>query len=152
MPAPNKLRVYLDNCCFNRPFDDQQQLRIRLETESKLAIQQYVLDKKLELAWSYMLDFENVANPFELRRIHIESWHRHAIADVSENPAILEQAEALARLGLRNKDALHVACAMAMRCDYFLTTDDRILHKAGSINAIAVSDPINFIRSFSHDD
>ncbi|TVR66759.1 MAG: PIN domain-containing protein [Candidatus Competibacteraceae bacterium] len=152
MPAPNKLRVYLDNCCFNRPFDDQQQLRIRLETEAKLAIQQYVLDKKLELAWSYMLDFENTANPFELRRIHIESWCRHAIVNIVENPVIIEQAEALARLGLRNKDALHVACAMAMRCDYFLTTDDRILHKAGSINAIAVSDPINFIKVLLYND
>ncbi len=28
--------IYLDNCCFNRPFDDQEQLNIRIETESKL--------------------------------------------------------------------------------------------------------------------
>ena len=33
------MRVYLDNCCYNRPFDDQAQLRIRLETEAKLEIQ-----------------------------------------------------------------------------------------------------------------
>lgn len=31
--------IYLDNCCFNRPFDDQEQLRVRLETEAKLRIQ-----------------------------------------------------------------------------------------------------------------
>ena len=24
------MRVYLDNCCYNRPFDDQAQLRVRL--------------------------------------------------------------------------------------------------------------------------
>jgi len=30
--------IYLDLCCFNRPFDDQAQARIRLETEAKVAI------------------------------------------------------------------------------------------------------------------
>lgn len=33
------MRVYLDNCCYNRPFDEQGQLRVRLETEAKLEIQ-----------------------------------------------------------------------------------------------------------------
>ena len=27
------VRVYLDNCCYNRPFDDQSQLRIKLEAK-----------------------------------------------------------------------------------------------------------------------
>jgi hypothetical protein len=30
------MKIYLDNCCFNRPFDDQSHLRIRLEAEAKL--------------------------------------------------------------------------------------------------------------------
>ena len=29
------MRLYLDNCCFNRPFDDQSTLTIRLETEAE---------------------------------------------------------------------------------------------------------------------
>lgn len=62
------MRVYLDNCCFNRPFDDQKQIRIRLETEAKLEIQQKILQNKIELAWSYILDFENEMNPFLLWR------------------------------------------------------------------------------------
>lgn len=33
------MRIYLDNCCYNRPYDEQGQLRIRLETEAKLRIQ-----------------------------------------------------------------------------------------------------------------
>jgi len=35
------MRIYLDNCSFNRPFDDQTQLRIRLETEAKQLIQMF---------------------------------------------------------------------------------------------------------------
>jgi hypothetical protein len=41
--------IYLDNCCFNRPFDDQSQARVRLEAEAKLEIQQRIKDKKIEL-------------------------------------------------------------------------------------------------------
>ena len=32
------MRVYLDNCCYNRPFDDQTQVKVRMETEAKLLI------------------------------------------------------------------------------------------------------------------
>ena len=55
------MRVYLDNCCFNRPFDDQSQARVRLEAEAKLEIQQQITDKRIELAWSYVLEHENHA-------------------------------------------------------------------------------------------
>ncbi len=30
------MRVYLDNCCYNRPFDDQRILTTALETFAKL--------------------------------------------------------------------------------------------------------------------
>ncbi len=62
------MRVYLDNCCFNRPFDDQTSLRIRIETAAKLYIQDMVRTDALELAWSYVLDYENDANPFRETR------------------------------------------------------------------------------------
>lgn len=32
------MRIYLDNCCYNRPFDDQTQDRIHLESEAVLAV------------------------------------------------------------------------------------------------------------------
>ena len=30
------LRIYLDNCCYNRPYDDQSQIRISLEAQAKI--------------------------------------------------------------------------------------------------------------------
>ena len=42
------MRVYLDNCCYNRPFDDQAQLSVRLETEAKLEVQRQMRSGKLE--------------------------------------------------------------------------------------------------------
>ena len=44
-------KIYLDNCCFNRPYDNQKQLRIKLEAEAKLFIQDLIVNKKLELIW-----------------------------------------------------------------------------------------------------
>ena len=35
----SKLKIYLDNCSYNRPFDDQNQKRIHLDTVAKLYIQ-----------------------------------------------------------------------------------------------------------------
>ena len=39
------MRIYLDNCCYNRPFDDQSQLKIKIKTEAKLYIQQEILNQ-----------------------------------------------------------------------------------------------------------
>ena len=32
------VKIYLDNCCYNRPFDDQKQIKIQLETIAKIKI------------------------------------------------------------------------------------------------------------------
>ena len=69
-----KLRIYLDNCCFNRPYDDQSQLRISLETQAKLYIQGLIISDQFELTSSYMLDYECSKNPHEMRRTTIRSF------------------------------------------------------------------------------
>ena len=62
------MKVYLDNCCYNRPYDDQSQLRISLETQAKLQIQSMIRNKEIELVSSYVLMYENSKNPHELRK------------------------------------------------------------------------------------
>ena len=49
------MRVYLDNCCYNRPFDEQAQLRVRLETEAKMEVQSQMRLGILEYVWAEML-------------------------------------------------------------------------------------------------
>jgi predicted nucleic acid-binding protein len=140
------VRVYLDNCCFNRPFDDQRQMRVRLEAEATLCIQEHIRTGTLELVWSYILDFENAANPFEERRTTISGWRPYATMDIEETASILQSAKRLADMGLKAKDALHVACAVAGECTYFVTTDDTILNHRQEIRDISVIDPTAFIR------
>jgi predicted nucleic acid-binding protein len=141
------MRIYMDNCCFNRPFDGQHQVRVRLETEAKLRIQERIVAGELQLTWSYILDYENAANPFEERRAAVGSWRRRSALDISETPRLLERARSLAALGLRSKDALHVACAVEAACEYFITTDDGLLKKLSAYQEIKAVDPTAFVRS-----
>jgi predicted nucleic acid-binding protein len=141
------MRIYLDNCCFNRPFDSQAHLRVRLETEAKLQIQERVVAGEIELVWSYILDYENAANPFEERRTAVALWRTRSVVDVVESSSLLENARSLAGLGIGSKDALHVACAVEAGCEYFVTTDDALLKKLARYTQISAVDPTAFVRS-----
>ena len=140
------MRIYLDNCCFNRPYDDQSNLRIRLEAEAKMKIQEDIRNRIFELIWSYILDYENGKNPFRERRDQISKWKMYAVEDVGENDDLLQLAGMLGKEGIKKMDALHIACAVQAGADYFLTTDDGILTKAAVVQRVRVVDPIGFIK------
>ena len=133
--------IYLDTCCFNRPFDDQNQTRIRFETEAKLELQQRIREKKIGLVWSYLLDFENKHNPFPERAASILLWRPLAEVRVGETEQVLDQGRSLTLLGIKPFDALHVACAIAARADLFVTTDDVLLRKLRAFPKLAVFSP-----------
>jgi hypothetical protein len=139
------VKVYLDNCCFNRPYDNQSYLSIRLETEAKLHIQDLTRDKRLDLVWSYILDFENRRNPFEERRTEIALWRDMATVIVEPDREIGPLGKELEELGLKPLDALHVSCAIRGGCEYFLTVDRGVLKKKGNILDIAIISPIEFL-------
>ncbi|MDZ7725769.1 MAG: PIN domain-containing protein [candidate division KSB1 bacterium] len=141
------MRIYLDNCCFNRPFDDQKQTRIRLETEAKLFIQNRIINSNLEFVWSYILEYENSVNPFRERQRSIQLWRKHAVINISETDSIIQKAEEITKNGVKSKDALHIACSIYGSCDYFITTDDDILNKIKNHDEIKIIDPINFVRN-----
>lgn len=99
--------IYLDLCCFNRPFDDQRQLLVRLQTEAKLYVQQAIREGVFQLAWSAVLDLENQANPDMERREAIAEWRCLAAIDIDVNPEIEKVAEAFVASGIKPMDALH---------------------------------------------
>jgi len=143
------MKIYLDNCCFNRPFDDQSQLRILLESEAKLKIQENIRAGKFELIWSYLLDYENNKNPFRERREQILTWQMYSENDIDEDKFIMKTALLIESHGIKKLDALHIACAIKGNAEYFLTTDDGVLKKAASIHDIKITDPIGFIKEVS---
>ena len=138
--------IYLDNCCFNRPFDDQKQIRIHIETEAKLFIQGKVLVGEFKLGWSYILDYENSANPFSERKEIIANWKKQAVVDTDETNILLSLARQLNKSGIKAKDSLHIASSVVMQCDYFITTDQFLIKKLANFEGIKVVSPVDFIN------
>lgn len=139
------LKLYLDNCCFNRPYDDQEHISIKLETEAKLSIQMKIKDGYADLCWSYILDFENENNPFIERKNEIMKWKKLAINDIDETPEIINLMNRIMIVGIKALDALHISCAIASDCDFFITVDKGILRKAGLVKDICIVSPIEYI-------
>ena len=141
------MRIYLDNCCYNRPYDDQSQIRISLEAQAKLHIQELIKDGKYELAASYMLIYENSRNRVETKKDAIKSFlEDNTVIYIShERSSEAEEiAKEIQKTGVKSADSIHTACAILAGCDYFITTDDRLLKYADE--RIKIVDPTQFIR------
>ena len=138
------MRVYLDNCCYNRPFDDQAQIKVLLETLAKLDIQQQMRNGILEYAWSSVLDFEIKKSKFYDRASQILPWANGAAVNIRIDAAIRHRAKEFESSGLRPMDALHVACAESAECDWFFTTDRGILKKAKALTSMRIANPIEY--------
>lgn len=79
------MKIYLDNCCYNRPYDDQKQIKIFIETQAKLYIQKLIADGAVDLVYSYMSRYENAQNPYEIRRKSIGDFFRNAKFYIDES-------------------------------------------------------------------
>jgi len=139
-----KYRIYLDNCCFNRPYDDQTHLRIYLETQAKLHVQNLVYEKKIELVWSFILTFENSRNIYNAKKIAISQWENFSSFFVEKSGEIRQIAKEIMTTGIKAIDAAHVACAIVGNCDYFITVDKRLLKYHDK--RIIICNPIEFIN------
>lgn len=141
------MRIYLDNCCYNRPYDDQTQIRISLEAQAKIFIQNAIKSGKIELATSFVLRHENDKNPFDDKRKTIGDFienHTSAFVDADKKSEVKIIAEEIMRTGIKSTDSAHIACAILTDCDYFLTTDDRILKYRS--DKIKILNPMKFLE------
>lgn len=123
-------QIYLDVCCLNRPFDDQSQLRIRLETESILTIIYQCQKQKWKLISSCVLDWElNQMSDFE-KLEKIQKILTIAKIKVIDSPNLQTRTNELQALGFSSYDAAHIASAERSQADTFLTTDDRLINRS----------------------
>jgi predicted nucleic acid-binding protein len=122
--------VYLDLCCFNRPFDDQSQPRVHLEAEAVLAIVQRVTAGSWGLVGSGVLKAEARANPDANRRKQVLDLMEATTWELAVDLAVVERARDIQRLGFGQYDSLHLACAERAGVDVLLTTDDVLMRLA----------------------
>lgn len=149
------MKIYLDTNIFCRPFDNQSQKRIRNEAIAFLEIIENVINKKLFLISSEILEFEigKIKN-FE-KRIKVSDFLSLAsdvIYGTKEQLRISNKLEQ--KYNLKGHDALHVAAAFLGKAEYMITCDDLLLEKVWVISSftkeegfeIKLINPISFLK------
>jgi len=120
-----------------------------MEADAKLFIQEQIKNCSIDLVWSSVNEFENNDNPSFEKKERIAVWKQIATEHCNLNETILGKALELEKIGLRSKDALHVACAIYVKADFFITTDKKILNK--DVAGISLANPITFVEEFFYD-
>ena len=139
------MKLYIDTSVYNRPFDDQTQPRIWLETLALGLILQLVESGEATLINSSMLEFENSRNPFPLRREWMERCLSLATEYERVDEAIRDRAQEYEKQGVSAIDALHVATAESANVDFFIACDDRLLKKGKQFKVKSIN-PVDFVQ------
>ena len=143
------MKIYLDACCLNRPFDDQRQPRVRLEAEAILLVLQKFHQREWEWIGSDVLVYElgQTEDVERKERLLLLAGQSHQVVEMTEK--ILTQAEKLEASGFDSYDAVHLASAEQGNVDVFLTTVDS-LQKAANRNkelfSFAVINPAKWLE------
>lgn len=115
--------IYLDNCCYNRPFDDQTQERIHLESEVILTVLKMGQMKQVIIAGSDILKLEIKRMQDEDKKQKVLDLYRVADLHIPYTEKIRKRsAEIMSNSKIRAFDSLHIASAEDGGADVFLTT------------------------------
>lgn len=123
------MKIYLDNSVLNRPYDDQRQPRIWLETLCFVLILQLVENDEAELVRSAFHVLENNENPLPERKEWVAACLNLARHSAPVTDEMEQRAKALVKAGLKPLDAAHVAAAETAAADFFVTCDDQLIRK-----------------------
>jgi len=121
--------IYMDVCALSRPFDEQDYLRIRLETEAVNLILSKIRKGSLRLLVSSAHMKEIEAIPDIIERIELQIILKEFGGPIRKNVSeVRVRAEGFVTLGFGVADAAHVA--FAEHCEaQFITCDEKLLKK-----------------------
>ena len=145
------ITVYLDTSAYNRPFDEQTQPKIFLESQAVSIILQMVETQMVELVSSSVLEYENSRNPYSIKQEAMNRYLQMAGLKQEVDESIRQRAEQLEHNGLKAVDALHVACAEAASSNYLITCDKRLINRCSGLT-LKVVNPVDFVLEMSNDD
>jgi predicted nucleic acid-binding protein len=115
-------------------------------------MQELIKEQKLELVCSFVSRYENNANPDAASRNSISLFFNNAVSYIGyENfDEIIQLARKLMKIGIKMKDAAHLACAIKAQCNYLITTDDKFIKKYTG-KEIIVCNPLAFLQDYEGD-
>src|SRR5438874_4265981 len=122
------MKIYLDVSCLNRPFDDQTQARVRLESTTVTLILDGIESGTWSEASSRMAEIEASAISDKTRRRRVLQLIPRDRMELT--PPVFERARGLVQSGLSAADAVHVAAAEEGRAEVLLACDDRLVRRA----------------------
>lgn len=145
MDRPNRKRLYLDICTLCRPFDDQNMMRIRLETNAYYLILKALQNAQYTLIVSPVHFAEaNAISAAEEKREILTVLERLSTAAACSMTAARMRAEDLHAKKFGIADAAHVAFAEAT-ADVFISCDDRLVKKCRRERAaVTAMNPVEF--------
>jgi len=119
----------------------------KLETEILFWILRLIKEQKIILVNSAMIEYENSLNPFPERKLFIENILKFSKIYQNLNDEIyLKAIEISKKFRIKNFDALHLACAIYAKVDFFITCDYNLKRKfKGELNVIT---PIEFLKEY----
>lgn len=130
-----KSTLYLDCCCYNRPYDDMSQPRINYEAEMILSILDLAYNKRIKVCGSELLLLEILKMKDVVKRARVRRLYSIAEGNILLDKRIEETAEEIrSKSSIKLFDSLHLAAAKVNGIDYFITTDDRFLKQAVRLN------------------
>jgi len=146
------VRIYFDNCCLNRPFDDLAGNSVRMECEAILSI----IDICKAGDWSYFSSDVLLDEILEMtdndRCEKVMLLYHAAMEHIGFTEAIFSRAKELEEFNIKSFDALHVASAEAAHADVLLTTDRRLINAAKRANTyIPVQNPLVWLVEVFYD-
>lgn len=148
------MKIYLDVCCLNRPFDDQFQDRINIEAEAIMSILFHCQSGEWQLIGSDIIDVEinKIQSPYKKHKVLLLS--RIALCKVSLNEKIKVRAFDLQQIGIKLFDSLHIALAEEVGANVMLTTDDKLLKKVKQIHGITlkIENPVNWLMEVTQNE
>jgi predicted nucleic acid-binding protein len=146
----DKMNIYLDNCCYNRPYDGYTDDRSTTEVAAILAIIAICefAGYKIFGSPAVVAEIDRIQNrkPLKWRQVR-EFYERTAKEYIAQSPAIEARARGFTTVGLGVYDAYHLAYAEAARADALLTTDDRFINTCAreNLSIVNVTSPITFL-------
>jgi len=139
------MKIYMDVCCLNRPFDDLSYERIQFESDAVLAILSRCQTGMWTLVSSEIIELELMKMQNKNKLDKVRYLLSVSKTNLILNESVIHKSHEFQKRGLKSLDSLHLAIAHDVNVDVFLTTDDAFLRGALKLKInLTISNPINW--------
>ena len=145
--------IYMDNCCFNRPFDDLSDDKVRLESEAVLTIVHHCEQGIWDCCGSDVLydEIDRMDDP--VKKDKVLNLYNFTAVNVEMNEYVIERVNKLITANIKPFDAFHIACAESANADVLLTTDKKLINASKRTEMyVRIENPVIWLMEVLYND